>query len=181
MICLNYLKTHMKTCIYIYMYIRVYTYIYIYIYIYMYIYVYIYIYTICIYIYLHMYIYMYIYVCICIHIYIYICIYICINIYLYICIYIYINIYIYIYIYTHTHTSDLWKALYAFLKHEKIFLFDLKKGKHLKFWIKNKGKDVLPFLFADIVAVLCVVYKHLFSPLPNSQFQQYIILCSLYK
>ena len=36
----------------------------------------------------------------------------------------------------------------------------------------KKGKDVLPLLFADIVAALCVACKHLSSPLPNSQSRQ---------
>ena len=34
---------------------------------------------------------------------------------------------------------------------------------------QSKSKDVLPVLFAEIVAVFCVAYKHLSSPLPNSQ------------
>ena len=33
-------------------------------------------------------------------------------------------------------------------------------------------KDVLPLLFADTVAALCVACKHLSSPLPKSQSRQ---------
>ena len=45
----------------------------------------------------------------------------------------------------------------------------------------NKGEDVVPILFAGIVAVLHVACKYLCSPLPNSQSRQYTLLCSLDK
>ena len=47
------------------------------------------------------------------------------------------------------------------------FIFWLEEMETFEIIHWKKGEDILLLLFADIVASLCVAYKHLFSSLPN--------------